>query len=61
MTAPSYSETFAAATDGDFRFQYSPESFSGTEVDYAVDVCNAVLDVWQPKADNKAIIISLPQ
>ena len=46
----------AAATDGNFRFQYSPESFSGTEVDYAVDVCNAVLDVWQPKADNKAII-----
>ena len=46
----------AAETDGNFRFQYSPESFSGTEVDYAVDVCNAVLDVWQPKADNKAII-----
>ena len=46
----------AAETDGNFRFQYSPESFSGTEVDYAVDVCNAVLDIWQPKADNKAII-----
>ena len=44
----------AAETDGNFRFQYSPASFSGTEVDYAVDVCNAVLDVWQPKADNKA-------
>ncbi len=46
----------AEETDGNFRFQYSPESFSGTEVDYAVEVCNAVLDVWQPKADNKAII-----
>ncbi len=34
----------------------SPESFRGTEVDYAVEVCNAVLDVWQPKAHNKAII-----
>ncbi len=40
----------------DYRFEYSPESFTGTEVDYAVEVCNAVLDVWQPKADRKAII-----
>src|SRR5574344_2235571 len=46
----------AAETEGSFSFEYSPESFHGTEVDYAVDVCNAVLDVWQPKADNKAII-----
>lgn len=46
----------ADETDGSFSFQYSPESFPGTEVDYAVEVCNAVLDVWQPKADNKAII-----
>ena len=43
-------------TDGNFTFEYSPESFHGTEVDYAVEVCNAVLDVWQPTADNKAII-----
>lgn len=46
----------ADETDGNFTFQYSPESFPGTEVDYAVDVCNAVLDVWQPTAVNKAII-----
>ena len=46
----------ASETDGNFTFQYSPESFSGTEVDYAVEVCNAVLDVWKPTADNKAII-----
>ena len=39
-----------------YRFEYSPESFTGTEVDYALDVCNAVLDVWQPTADRKAII-----
>ncbi len=39
-----------------YRFEYSPESFTGTEVDYAVEVCNAVLDVWQPTADRKAII-----
>ena len=41
---------------GNIRFEYSPESFHGTEVEYAVEVCNAVLDVWQPKADAKAII-----
>ena len=37
-------------------FQYSPESFTGTEVDYAVEVCDAVIDVWQPTPDRKAII-----
>lgn len=49
----------AAETEGNFTFQYSPESFPGTEVDYAVDVCNAVLDVWQPKPENK-VIINIP-
>ena len=37
-------------------FQYSPESFTGTEVDYAVEVCDAVIDVWQPTPDRKTII-----
>lgn len=46
----------ADETEGNFTFEYSPESFSGTEVEYAVEVCNAVLDVWNPQADNKAII-----
>lgn len=46
----------ADETEGNFSFEYSPESFHGTEVDYAVEVCNAVLDVWQPSKDNKAII-----
>ena len=46
----------AEQTEGNFSFEYSPESFPGTEVDYAVDVCNAVLDIWQPTAANKAII-----
>lgn len=46
----------ADETEGDFSFEYSPESFHGTEVDYAVEVCNAVLDVWQPSVQNKAII-----
>ena len=39
-----------------FRFEYSPESFTGTEPEYALEVCNAVLDVWKPTADRKAII-----
>jgi len=46
----------AEEVDGNFSFEYSPESFPGTEVDYALDVCNAVLDVWQPTKDNKVII-----
>ena len=49
----------AESTEGNFRFQYSPESFPGTEVDYAVEVCNAVLDVWQPTADKK-VIMNIP-
>lgn len=39
-----------------FRFEYSPESFTGTEMDFAAEICNAVIDVWQPTADKKAII-----
>ena len=46
----------ANETEGNFSFEYSPESFPGTEVDYALDVCNAVLDIWKPTASNKAII-----
>ncbi len=43
-------------TKGNFLFEYSPESFTGTEPEYALAVCNAVLDVWKPTADRKAII-----
>lgn len=46
----------AAEVQGNIRFEYSPESFHGTEMEYAVEVCNAVLDVWEPTADAKAII-----
>ncbi len=38
------------------RFEYSPESFTGTEPEFALDVCNAVLDVWKPTPEKKAII-----
>ncbi|MDX6268190.1 MAG: 2-isopropylmalate synthase [Frankiales bacterium] len=41
------------------RWQYSPESFTGTELDYAVEVCEAVMDVWQPTPDNP-VVINLP-
>ncbi|MDD7131184.1 MAG: 2-isopropylmalate synthase, partial [Firmicutes bacterium] len=42
-----------------FSFEYSPESFTGTEPDYAAEVCNAVIDIWEPTPDNK-VIINLP-
>lgn len=45
--------------DTEWQFQYSPESFTGTEIDFAVDVCNAVSDVWQPSPEYK-IIFNLP-
>ena len=49
----------ALETDGNFSFEYSPESFTGTEVDYALEVVNAVIDVWEPTKENK-VIINLP-
>ncbi|PKB54354.1 2-isopropylmalate synthase [Clostridium sp. HMb25] len=49
----------ADETEGNFTFEYSPESFPGTEVDYAVEVCNAVLDIWKPSPDRK-VIINIP-
>lgn len=49
-------KTLAGETRGKFIFEYSPESFPGTEVDYALEVCNAVLEVWKPDREHKAII-----
>ena len=43
----------------EWTFQYSPESFSGTEPDYAVEVCNAVLDEWEPQ-NGRGVVINLP-
>ena len=42
--------------DTEWRFQYSPESFTGTEMEYAVEVCDAVTEVWEPTPDNKTIL-----
>ncbi|MEE0898798.1 MAG: 2-isopropylmalate synthase [Acutalibacteraceae bacterium] len=49
----------ASEYEGNFRFEYSPESFTGTEPEYALEVCNAVLDVLEPSSDNN-VIINLP-
>ena len=49
----------AAEYEGNFRFEYSPESFTGTEPEYALEVCNAVLDVLEPSESNN-VIINLP-
>lgn len=46
----------AQETEGNFTFEYSPESFQGTEIDYALEVCNSVLDVWKPTRERRAII-----
>ena len=52
-------EDLAKDIEGNITFEYSPESFHGTEVEYALDVCNAVLDVWQPRPERK-IIVNIP-
>ncbi|MGF6375679.1 2-isopropylmalate synthase [Clostridiales Family XIII bacterium PM5-7] len=50
--AKNYPET-------EFQFEYSPESFTGTEVEFARDICNEVIDIWEPTPDKK-VIINLP-
>jgi len=52
-------EYAAKQTDTDWLFEYSPESFTGTELDYAVEVCDAVTDIWQPTPD-RPVILNLP-
>jgi 2-isopropylmalate synthase len=49
-------ELAASQPETEFYFEYSPESFHATEIDYALEICEAVLDVWQPTPDKKAII-----
>lgn len=50
---------YAAETEGNFQFEYSPESFTGTEMEFALEICNKVLDVFEPTPENK-VIINLP-
>ncbi len=47
---------YAEKAEGKITLEYSPESFTGTEPEFAAEICNAVLDIWQPTADNKAIV-----
>ena len=52
-----YAEQHLSQTD--VRWQYSPESFTGTELDYALEVCEAVMDVWQPTPE-RPVVLNLP-
>lgn len=45
--------------EGDIRYEYSPESFTGTELDFALEICEAVMDVWEPTPE-RPVIINLP-
>jgi len=45
--------------DGDIRFEYSPESFTGTELDFALEICEAIMDVWEPTPE-RPVVINLP-
>lgn len=49
-------ERIASESGTNYRYEYSPESFTGTEPEFALEVCNAVLDIWKPTPDRKAII-----
>lgn len=50
---------YKKSAKGHVTFEYSPESFTGTEPEFAAEICNAVIDIWEPDADNK-VIINLP-
>jgi len=49
----------AKMPETEFRFEYSPESFTGTEMEFALDICNAVIDIWEP-TPNRKMIVNLP-
>ncbi|MFK9095066.1 2-isopropylmalate synthase [Bacillus salipaludis] len=59
VTGAKLLKQYAAETEGNFQFQYSPESFTGTEMEFSLQICNRVLDIWQPTSENK-VIINLP-
>ncbi|HEZ7985365.1 MAG TPA: 2-isopropylmalate synthase [Ruminococcus sp.] len=59
VTGAKLCKKYREKYEGSFRFEYSPESFTGTEPEFALEICNAVLDVWKPTANDK-VIINLP-
>ncbi|MGN1090519.1 MAG: 2-isopropylmalate synthase [Huintestinicola sp.] len=59
VTGAKLCEEFRLKTPGNFYFEYSPESFTGTEPEFALEICNRVIDIWKPTPDRK-VIINLP-
>lgn len=59
VTGAKLCKEYREKYEGNFHFEYSPESFTGTEPEFALEISNAVLDVWQPSADDK-VILNLP-
>lgn len=57
--AALFNEYAARMPGTNFKFEYSPESFTGTEMEFALEICNAVIDVWRPRPDRQ-VIINLP-
>lgn len=57
--AKLFDEYAAKMPETNFRFEYSPESFTGTEMEFALRICNAVIDVWKPRPERQ-VIINLP-
>ncbi|MCL2231079.1 MAG: 2-isopropylmalate synthase, partial [Treponema sp.] len=54
-----FNEHAAKTPETQFRFEYSPESFTGTEIDFALKICNEVIDIWKP-SPKRNVIINLP-
>ena len=59
VTGAELCKKYREMTPGKFRFEYSPESFTGTEPEFAAEICNRVIDIWQPTKDDP-VIINLP-
>jgi 2-isopropylmalate synthase len=57
--ASLFNKYAARMPETDFAFQYSPESFTGTEIDFALRICNEVIDIWEPSPERR-VIINLP-
>jgi 2-isopropylmalate synthase len=59
VRATALCKELAARTDTEIVFEYSPESFHGTELEFALEICEAVIDVWQPTPEER-MIVNLP-
>lgn len=59
VTGAKLCKEYREKYEGNFKFEYSPESFTGTEPEFALEICNEVLDIWQPSPEDK-VIINLP-